>query len=528
MSSKISELTELNASLLGDNDFVTVANTSLNTNYKVKLANLFSVSLSTPATESFSFIGSVSSSGTIVQKGLVSQSDIITLSETGNLPIDKVINIDVDLSAVDLSLCDNTNSSFLVAADVSQFLVADDVSSFLTAEDVTQFLTADDVTQFLTADDISLFLTADDLTGYLTSVDLTSDVTEILPIANGGLGSAGFVDKAVIVSQDAGTTALQAKTLDTPGEILIGGANGPETGTLTAGNNITIVNGDNSIQINSFFNTAVSDINMNGYNIELADGWINYDGDTAQGITFNSSNNVYIGPSSTAFFDDTLNIGGDVKFKADSNISIAVDDGSNPGTLSILGADSTDSNGDGGDVRIVAGAGGSNANGGDATVEAGLGSAQNGKIYLRTGGINSVIVDDNGDTTVRGDITINGGDVETVESGSGLKVPYEAVQQVGNITSSVSLAESSGIIVLYGESIAAGAIKEFTVSSPLVTGTCKILVTVVAPSNEGSVGSFVVAQVYNRITGSFKVRLANLASADTSANSHILHYLIVK
>ena len=72
-----------------------------------------------------------------------------------------------------------------------------------------------------------------------------------LSVANGGTGNSSFDDKAVIISQDAGTDTLTSAVMDASGELLIGGTSGPSVGTLTAGTNITITNGDGSISIES-------------------------------------------------------------------------------------------------------------------------------------------------------------------------------------------------------------------------------------------------------------------------------------
>lgn len=468
MSSKISELTELSASLLGNTDFVTVANTTLNTNFKVKLADLFSVSLSTPATESFSFIGSVSSSGTIVQKGLVSQSDIITLSETGNIPIDKVINIDVDLSAVDLSLCDNTNSEFLTEVNVDS-------------------------------------------------------VTGTLDVANGGTGKTSFTALSVLTTQDTGDSTIVEKQMDGNGELLIGGSSGPEVATLTAGDNITITNGNGSIAISSEFVIATQTINMDGYNIDLSNGWINGDGSSDSGLTFNASNQAYFGNADSIYFELDLNVDNGISFSSNGNRVIQVEDGSNPGYLRISAQDSTGVNVAGGNLELYAGAGNGSGDGGNMIIATGGStSGDAGSILFRNGSINSVTIGETGDVTaITGDLIISA-------TGKGLKVPYEAVPQNTNLTTSVQVDETSGIIVLAPESIAAGEQKVFTLASTLITGTSKILLNVLSPSGEASVGSFVIAQISNKLPGTCQIRLFNAGANNSSANSHILHYLIVK
>ena len=82
-------------------------------------------------------------------------------------------------------------------------------------------------------------------------VTLTSGVTGTLPVGNGGTGATTLTDKAVLISQDSGTDTVSAVAMDANGELLIGGTSGPAVATLTAGNSITITNGDGTITIAS-------------------------------------------------------------------------------------------------------------------------------------------------------------------------------------------------------------------------------------------------------------------------------------
>lgn len=99
-----------------------------------------------------------------------------------------------------------------------------------------------------------------------TYCSLTTNVSGTLPVANGGTGATSFADKSVIVSQDASTDTLAAKAMTTDGSLLIGGStNGPEVGTLTPGNNITITNADGAITING---TGNDDVDVSVSNLE--------------------------------------------------------------------------------------------------------------------------------------------------------------------------------------------------------------------------------------------------------------------
>tara|TARA_B100000131_G_scaffold29566_2_gene27801 strand:- start:291 stop:1709 length:1419 start_codon:yes stop_codon:yes gene_type:complete len=82
-------------------------------------------------------------------------------------------------------------------------------------------------------------------------VDLSDEVTGTLPVDHGGTGATSLTDKSVMISQDSGTDTLTSLPLTGSGEIVIGGASGPAAATLTAGSNVTITNGDGSIEISA-------------------------------------------------------------------------------------------------------------------------------------------------------------------------------------------------------------------------------------------------------------------------------------
>ena len=84
---------------------------------------------------------------------------------------------------------------------------------------------------------------------FLTTVNLATNVTGVLPVANGGTGLNSFAQKSVLITTTVNT--LSATSMSTNGSLLIGGVNGPAATTLTAGTNVTIANGNNSITINA-------------------------------------------------------------------------------------------------------------------------------------------------------------------------------------------------------------------------------------------------------------------------------------
>ena len=107
--------------------------------------------------------------------------------------------------------------------------------------------------------------TAEFTTATITGGTITG-ITD-LTVADGGTGVSSFTVKSVIVSDDSTATAdLAPKQMDGSGELLIGGSSGPEVGTITGGNGLTMTVGDGSIAIGldaalttvtSMYNTAL-------------------------------------------------------------------------------------------------------------------------------------------------------------------------------------------------------------------------------------------------------------------------------
>lgn len=80
---------------------------------------------------------------------------------------------------------------------------------------------------------------------------VTVSLSGTVAVANGGTSSTSFNTNGVVISNTTSTGALSALSL-TNGQVVIGSSVGPPTATtLTAGANISIVNGANSITISS-------------------------------------------------------------------------------------------------------------------------------------------------------------------------------------------------------------------------------------------------------------------------------------
>ena len=112
MSSKISALTTLPS--VTSNDYLVLARTSDSENYKYPLQSVLASLINIGHTSPVYLIDSITTTNAISQRGLKSNSYILTLivDISGS---DKNVLFDIDESAIDLSLCDNTTSAFLTA-----------------------------------------------------------------------------------------------------------------------------------------------------------------------------------------------------------------------------------------------------------------------------------------------------------------------------------------------------------------------------------------------------------------------------
>ena len=107
---------------------------------------------------------------------------------------------------------------------------------------------------------VTLTLGGTPATALLQATSITAGWAGQLSVGRGGTGAASFNTNGVIISNTTTTGALAALSL-TDGQVVIGSSAGaPLAGTLTAGTNISITNGNNSITI---ANTAAAGILWN-------------------------------------------------------------------------------------------------------------------------------------------------------------------------------------------------------------------------------------------------------------------------
>ena len=461
MSSKISALATLN--VVTDNDYLVLARTTDSSNYKYPANSLFTTLVGIGYDSPVYLIDSISSTNALSQKGIKSGSSILTVASTASNG-DKNILFNIVESAIDLSLCDNSTS------------------------------------------------------GFLTSVDLSA-ASGVVPVTNGGTGLSELADKSILVTQDTGTDSLSAIPMVNSGELVIGGASGPTIATLTAGDNVTITNGDGSISIASTFNTATTNINMNSFNLDLDSGWISGDG-VDGGISF-QSDQLYVGTSANEFYkaDTSLNVDKSIVLSSQhAEQQIFVDPSTEGKDLTVLAGVSTGANNNGGDLNLLAG----NADG----------TGTGGSIRLRAGNsYGSVLIQNYISGTVydslsiaQNDVTVGEGDLKITKTGKGLEVPAGAASQGSNLTDNVTINEVSGKITLARTGLPAESQAEFTVTNSTVSGNSLVFVSLIAPgaANE-SVNAIMVAQVSGISNGSFNVTLTNVSA--TTATDTQLRYL---
>lgn len=487
MSAKITELTLLD--VVTNDDYLVLARESTSQNYKLKANGLFASLLNIGHTSPVYLIDSISSTNAVNQKGLKSANNILTIANDVD-GSDKNVLFTVNASNIDLSACNNSTA------------------------------------------------------GFLTSVDLSS-ATGVTPVANGGTGVSSFPDKSVPVTQDSGASAISFKALNDSGILLIGGASGPEPAKLTAGTNIGIDNGDNSITINSTFTTATADINMAGFNLDMDSGWISGDG-TDGGLGFNGEQ-IYVGSATNEFYNDSVNIESSISFFGGLAQNIRVLSSATTYPFKILGSTNTTSGGQGGAIEITAGAGSGSGNGGNILLTGGSSdSGSQGDITLSgdalTANSNSlnVFAINSGGTAQEVHLVVAGGeslftkkvrvnaDLEISSNSSQFIVPRSSAVQVNKFNDGVTTNTISGVITLKGEAFPAGTQNQFRVTNTHVSASSVILLTV---EGVGSVdetdNSIILAQTADISSGYFDVVLHNIGSADTDLNSRKIHFFIL-
>lgn len=474
MSSKITALTTLPS--VTNSDFLVAARSTDSENYKLPVNSLFSTLTNIGYDTPVYLIDNISSTNSVAQRGLKSLSSIVTLA-VATSGSTKNVTIDIDESAIDLSLCDNSTS------------------------------------------------------GFLTSVNVGT-ATGILPIANGGTGLNTFGDKSVIITQDSGTPALESVQLVAPGGLIIGGSNGPAPGLISAGNsNVTIINTDNQIAISSTFTTATANVDMNGYNIDIDNGWVSADG-TDGGVAIDSDM-VYVGTDANEFYETSLNVDTSITLGGGREQTIQVRESSNPAPFNILGPSNSVSGSNAGLLDIKGGSALGNGAGGSVRILGGSSvSGTEGSVVLGTHNgttpLTCVVIDATETLVTEGDLRVSSGDFRLTQNGAKVYLPGGEDNQKSGISSDVTINAIAGKITLAANTFTSGTQQQFTVTNSTVTANSVIILTVQGPEAASQINdSIILAQIARVVNGSFEVVLSNIGDADTDSNPRIIHFLVI-
>ena len=250
---------------------------------------------------------------------------------------------------------------------------------------------------------VSKFLTSTYL-GPVNASYPTTNVTGVLGVLSGGTGLSTMPKGSILYANTA--TTLAAAPLANSGQLLIGHTtNGyPIPGYITsADSSVTVNNFAGNIDLSvSTLAQLQANIDMGAQNINMneaaGDSWLTGDG-TSEGILIAATGQVLIGDNQPTkpTIAGQLHIAGNStaaivmgnanNYKAHT-ISMADAPASTAGAaLSILGAEATSGNSDGGQVSITGGASNANGVGGSVSIIAAdaPGSGAGGSILLRAG-----------------------------------------------------------------------------------------------------------------------------------------------
>jgi len=471
---KLTDLITLAKTSVASTDFLLTTNSATGSDKKLLVETLFA-SLSTTGTSSESFWIDITNKNQLNFKGIKSgDTDLLTVTTASNNIVLTALE-----AGIDLSLCNNTTSSFV------------------------------------------------------SGMDFTGTVTGECAVPNGGTGLSTIAKGALLYASSNDVMTATA-AMSTNGQLLIGNAtNGyPSVATLTAGSNVTITNTAGAISIAASLSSMAADLDMANYDIDLGTGWLSGDG-THEGINIDSDGKVFIGQSTpTAAFDDTLNIKGGIRFtntdaptikptattSSTAGQAVTIEGGSsasgNAGDLSLKGGTAASGGGNGGHVLVVAGS------------EAGgtAGSIKN-SVYDGSGSAVQALTVAGG--SANPDVTVDKGNLVITEAAKGIvHTGSGTVTQATDHTTAVTINATSGVITLAAVALAATTNAEFTVTNSTVQADSVILVTM---QDENTVDNKQLACAIHTVAGgSFKISIVNPHSAtSTSTTASKIHFLVI-
>ena len=478
---RIVDLATLAKTSIDSNDFFVVSNTS-GASKKLNASGIFPA-LVTAGTGAENLWSSISNKNQLNFKGIKSaDTDLLTVTTVS----DNIVLTALE-AGIDLSLCNNTTSSFLKELNFSEKVVSG-----------------------------------------------------INRVSNGGTGLAAIAKGSILYA--GSDNLLLATAPPTNGQILMGNATlgYPVLNAITAGSGMTVVNGAGTITLSATHAKSEANIDMrNGadsatYNIDLVGGTAFVSGDgSAEGLTVDNDGKVFLGQGTpTAAFADTLNVKGGIRFtntdaptikptattSSTAGQAVTIEGGSsasgNAGDLSLKGGTAASGGGNGGHVLVVAG---SEAGGTAGSIKNSVynGSGAAVQALTVTGG------SANPDVTVdKGNLIITEAEKGIVHSGMG------TVIQGTDHTTGVTIPATSGKIQLAAVALAAGVNAEFIVTCASVQADSVILLSM-QDQNQTNNTSLTLS-THTIQNNSFVISIHNpAATGATSTHASFIHYLII-
>ena len=379
---------------------------------------------------------------------------------------------------------------------------------------------------------IDLSLCNNTTSGFITGIDFTSTITGECPVSNGGTGLSTIAKGALLYANETDQIAATA-AMSTNGHLLIGNAtNGyPSVATLTAGTNMTVTNGAGSITLAANLSTLTADLDAAGYDIDLHTGWLSGDG-THEGINIDSTGKVFMGQSTpTAFFEDSLNIIGGIRFANTSAPTIKPNDSGD----GVVGANVTiqagaSSNSASGHLNLNAGSASSSGTAGSVILTSGQSaSGTDGDIQLKTYSGSSptagltVAAEGQNVTVNTGNLVITDAAKGIVHTGSGT-----GTQSAGALTNGVTINATSGIITLSATGLAAATNAEFTFTNSTIQADSVILLTMQDANTTNNAQLTCALVSINGSGGDCVISVHNpAATGTTSATASKIHFLVI-
>jgi hypothetical protein len=403
---EITSLSTLAKTSVDANEFLLVANSSTKAAKKLQLQTLFpAVSTAGTSSETLYTSATLTNKNQIVFKGIASgDTGLLTVATTSSNIVLTVLE-----AGIDLSLCNNATS------------------------------------------------------GFLTGVDFTGTVTGTCGVTNGGTGLSTIVKGAVLYAS-ANDTLAATTAMATDGQLLIGHtANGyPSVATLTAGSNMTIVNGGGSITLSASLASLAANLDTGSYNIDLNTNYISDDG-SDRGIYVHTNGKTILNDSgstlTTADATGQLNIQGTTTtaitignsgaYQVNYDIKTTTSgSGTNGAKLNIYAGTAGGGDKAGGALALFGGTATGSGAGGNVDVLAGdAASGTPGSVLLRTyttGGsaTTAVTVDSSQDVTVNaGNLFVSAKPIYARSSSTAAFIQYQgAPATTDNGTTAVSAA----------------------------------------------------------------------------------------